>query len=123
MGETDFCTPLILEYLNGRRWRLAQAFHYHSEVSKRTYHVPAGFVTDFASIPRFFWRVLPPTGEYGKAAVIHDNNYRVTTTVSQKMADDVFLEGMRDLNVPAWKALVMYWGVRAFGRWSYKGTL
>jgi hypothetical protein len=25
--------------------------------------VPAGFVTDFASVPRIFWRVIgPPTG-------------------------------------------------------------
>jgi len=122
MGETDFCEPLILEYLNGRRWRLVQAFTYHSQLAERAFIVPAGFVTDFASIPRCFWRVLPPTGEYGKAAVVHDGNYRENTTVTRKMADDVFLEGMRDLSVPAWKAQIMYHAVRLFGRGSYKGT-
>jgi hypothetical protein len=34
--------------------------------------VPVGYRTDFASIPRFFWRILPPAGRYGKAAVVHD---------------------------------------------------
>ncbi|WP_250530524.1 DUF1353 domain-containing protein, partial [Caballeronia sp. ATUFL_F1_KS4A] len=26
--------------------------------------VPTGFVTDLASIPRIFWSVLPPDGDY-----------------------------------------------------------
>src|SRR5262245_11770367 len=34
--------------------------------------VPAGFVTDFASTPRAIWSVLPPTGRYQMAAIVHD---------------------------------------------------
>lgn len=34
--------------------------------------VPEGFITDFASIPRFLWSIYPPTGRYQEAAVIHD---------------------------------------------------
>lgn len=34
--------------------------------------VPAGFVTDFASTPRALWSVIPPTGRYQLAAVVHD---------------------------------------------------
>lgn len=37
--------------------------------------VPAGFVTDFASTPRALWSVLPPTGRYQLAAVVHDFLY------------------------------------------------
>ena len=37
--------------------------------------VPAGFVTDFASTPRAIWAILPPTGRYQLAAVVHDFLY------------------------------------------------
>src|SRR5262245_46141191 len=37
--------------------------------------VPAGFVTDFASTPRALWSVVPPTGRYQLAAVVHDFLY------------------------------------------------
>lgn len=38
--------------------------------------VPKGFITDFASVPRILHSVLPKTGKYGKAAVLHDYLYR-----------------------------------------------
>src|SRR3954469_3966277 len=34
--------------------------------------VPAGFVTDLASIPNQFWSVLPPAARYSYPAIIHD---------------------------------------------------
>src|SRR5262245_38142541 len=37
--------------------------------------VPAGFVTDLASIPRIFWSALPRDGEYAYAAILHDYLY------------------------------------------------
>jgi len=37
--------------------------------------VPAGFVTDLASIPRWAWVLLPPDGPWVKAAIIHDFLY------------------------------------------------
>lgn len=35
-------------------------------------HIPAGFATDLATVPRIFWALLPPHGAYEKAAVLHD---------------------------------------------------
>lgn len=35
-------------------------------------HIPAGFRTDLASVPRIFWWLMPPTGVYEQAAVLHD---------------------------------------------------
>lgn len=37
---------------------------------------PAGFVTDFASIPRLLWTLIPPRGRYNRAAIIHDFLYQ-----------------------------------------------
>ena len=63
----SFYRPLILEYLDGRRWRLQESFGYTLRTGRRI-TVPKGFETDFASVPRFFWRLLPPTGNYGKGS-------------------------------------------------------
>lgn len=34
--------------------------------------IPDGFETDLASVPRFFWAFLPPSGVYERSAVLHD---------------------------------------------------
>ena len=34
--------------------------------------IPSDFPTDLASVPRLFWAVLPPSGVYEHAAVLHD---------------------------------------------------
>lgn len=73
----SFLTPLEIEYVDGRNWKVTQEFDYLVDYENKdtTIRVPAGFVTDFASIPRAFWVVFPPTGKYGKAAVVHDYLY------------------------------------------------
>ncbi len=112
----SFLTPLHIEFLDGRTYRLLQGFSYTTEIGKLgVILVPSGFITDFASVPRFFWRLFPPTGEYGKAAVIHDYLYRCCPTVPRKDCDDVFLEGMACLGVNVVTRNLMYRAVRVFG--------
>lgn len=82
--------------------------------------VPARTVTDFASIPRAFWRILPPWDTHRLAAIIHDwlySNQPVLNgvAVTKDIADRVFLEAMQELKVPAWKANTMYRAVKWFG--------
>ena len=76
--------------------------------------VPKGFVTDFASIPRVFWSIFPPNGNYVKASVIHDYLYRLVGC-SRFFADAVFREAMFQLKVSTWKRLALYYVVRIFG--------
>jgi len=114
---SSFTTPLIVTILpDGRRGKLFHQFTYHigTKCSKDFITVPVGFVTDFASSPFFVWSFIPPWGRYSKAAVIHDYIYQ-TKIRTRKEADDIFLEAMLVLGVPAWKAKLMYWGVRTFG--------
>ena len=115
-----FTTPLIVEHLDGKRWRLDEDFCYHvgEYPSTSIIRVAAGFITDFASIPRIFWNILHPTGEYGKAAVIHDWLYR-THECSRKQADEIFYEAMTVLGVAWWKRATMYRAVRWFGKSAY----
>lgn len=84
------------------------------EGERRAFTVPAGFRTDYASIPRFFWRVFPPSGRYNRAAVVHDWLY-IGKRGDREQADRVFFEGMKALGVPAWKRSLMHRAVRLFG--------
>ena len=76
--------------------------------------VPAGTVTDFASIPRLFWRILPPWDIHRRAAIVHDYLYTIQTH-PKATADKVFLEAMEAIGVPAWKREAMYIAVDFFG--------
>ena len=118
---SSFTTPADLRVLDGYRWELLSDFSYHVGAYPSTdiITVPAGFVTDLASIPRAFWSLLPPHGRYAKAAIIHDWLY-ATGIGGREYADDVFLEAMEVLGVSPWKRKTMYWAVRAFGASRYK---
>jgi hypothetical protein len=114
---SSFTKPLIVEPLdNGREWKLKEEFEYHvgTEDSEEVIRVPAGFVTDFASVPRLIWSILPPWGKYGKAAVVHDFCYG-TELYPRKRCDEIFLECMVVLQVSSWKRWSMYLAVRGFG--------
>ena len=112
----NFDDPLDVRYLNGRVWKLLTAFDYHGPYGVLT--APAGFITNFASIPRPLWPLLPPTGRYGKAAVIHDYCYQ-THCVSKAHADDTFAAAMRDLGVNPVTLWILYEGVHVFGAFAY----
>lgn len=115
--------PLDVRYIDGRQWLLLSAFMFASKRIERLITVPAGFVTDFASIPKPLWNLLPPTGSYGKAAVLHDYLYRTKGACSRGDADGVLLEAMEALGVGWWTRSIIYSGVRVGGHWSYKGGL
>jgi hypothetical protein len=95
-----FIDPLEIEYMDGRFWRVTVPFDYAVGAPDGTtvIHVPVGFVTDFASVPKLFWNLIPPTGWYGKAAVLHDYLYKYgwigKLQISRKYADDVLNEAM-----------------------------
>lgn len=82
--------------------------------------IPSGFITDFASVPRIFWRVIPPWGRYSPAAVVHDYLYR-NKILKRKTADGIFYKLMIKSGVPRIEATAMYWAVRMFGWKSYGG--
>lgn len=119
--QPSFHTPLKLEYLDGKNYRLIEAFSYDS--SLETITVPAGFVTDFASVPKLLWNLLPPTGQYGKAALVHDYLYRTHGYSSKIVADAIFFEAMKALGVGRCTRNIMYLAVHLFGGSSYKGGL
>jgi hypothetical protein len=96
--EEAFKTPLDVRYIDGRNWELLSELLYASP--RIVVHIPAGFVTDFASIPRIAWRVISPTDYHiGKPAVVHDWLYRNPgITVTKEFADNELREAMKCLD-------------------------
>lgn len=125
----EFRGPLRIDYVHGRTWVLYQSFVWCGPASNPVcYEVPAGFSTDFASIPPPIRWVLSPThaliSDYGRAAVIHDFLYRTGAQaqppITRKQADQVFYEAMLCENV-LWPTRFLMWAaVRLFGWTAYR---
>lgn len=125
---SDFLTPLQLEFIDGHLWRLLTPLEYHlgAPDGEEVVIVPTGFFTDFASIPRGLWNLFPPTGKYGKAAVIHDFLYQQREIhgpgtgprlCTRGEADAIFKEAMGVLGVGAFTRWTIYLGLRV-GGWA-----
>lgn len=131
-----FLTPdLDLRFIDGGMWEVTKPYEYciGDADSSRRVRIPAGFKTDFASIPQVLRGVLPPTGTakrpYGRAAVVHDWLYQkrrisyvddrgrvfAVTYCDRETADNVLREAMEVLGVPGHTRWVIYRGVRVGG--------
>lgn len=99
---------------NGRTYYLREPVEYQNGLHVI---VPAGFETDFASVPRPFWSFISPTGDHGPAAVLHDWLYweQERAGVTREQADEIFLEVMAAHGVLLSKRRAMYRAVRIFG--------
>lgn len=83
--------------------------------------VPNGFVTDFASIPRAFWSLLRPDGDYTYPAILHDYLYW-TQERSREDCDAVIRYSMMDFQIPTLTREAIYQGVRKFGQTAWDGN-
>ena len=114
---SSFTTPLDIRALDdGKTFQVVNPFRYRigDVKSKNIITVPEGFKTDFASVPRILWNILPPWGKYGKAAVLHDYLY-YSGMFERKECDKIFLEAMKELGVGWIARKTIYSGVRIGG--------
>jgi len=82
--------------------------------------IPAGYKTDFASIP--WWTpnwLIPVGGLSAMPAIAHDYLYE-SGIVSRRAADDTFLRLLKQAGVQLWQRNLMYNYVRALGWVRYK---
>ncbi len=93
--------------LGERPFELIHAIRFESSAGK-VITVPAGYRTDFASVPRFFHRIVSPVGRHGKAAIVHDwlcDESPKTTDYWQ--AAEIFDEAMEALGVSRLRRKIM----------------
>lgn len=114
---TRFDAPASVEYskraseqLGKDYWKVNKGFKfYFDDVNGNRYwvNIPAGYLTDGASVPRAFWSIIPPWGNYGQAAIVHDYlcEYLSVTCdgqpvkITRRNADQIFNIAMHALDV------------------------
>lgn len=82
---------------------------------------PKGFVTDMASIPRVFYSLLQPDGNYAYAAIIHDYLYW-SQHLPRQTADEVFREALADLDIAAPVRTILVTAVSRFGEGAWRNN-
>lgn len=113
-----FPDPLIFRHagtVNGSMLlQLTHRYRYLSNYGQ--VKVPQAFITDGASIPRLFWSLLSPLGDYFGPAVIHDFLYsKENYEFDRAETDIIFYEAMRDAGVAWWRCNTIYYAVRLCG--------
>lgn len=108
-----FTTPLDLRAQLPGRWELLRELIWHSDTERIV--VPAGFVTDLASIPRLLRGILHQNGLSRAPAVLHDFLY-ATQIMTRAEADAVFREALKAEGM-GWLGRFLYWGGVRVGGW------
>lgn len=99
--------------VDNKNWVTLQDLRYSGR--SQNFMVSRGFETDFASVPRFLLWLIPSTGAYTLAAVLHDwlctwgiyGRY-----VSSRDADGIFRRVLREQDVGFVQRWLMWTGVR-----------
>lgn len=99
--------------VDANRWALVDQLVYQGRW--QVFVVPAGFRTDFATVPRVVTWLVPRFGVYTLAAILHDwlctEGIR-SGAVTSRQADGIFRRVMRESGVPVLRRWLMWAGVR-----------
>lgn len=93
------------------QWQTTEAIVYDGRTER--FVIPAGYVTDFASVPAIVVWLIPRFGRYTPAAILHD--YLITDGPRELAWNDVdglFRRVMRELGVSTPRRWLMWAGVR-----------
>lgn len=107
--------------LKRRPFELVHAIAF-TTAAGRMISVPAGYRTDFASVPRFFRRLVSPVGRHGKAAIVHDWLCDERPhSCDHRTAANIFNEAMIALGVKSFRRKLMVAAVKLAGPKFKKG--
>jgi hypothetical protein len=104
---------LVVRRVDADTWALVDDLVYRGRWER--FVVPAGFRTDFASVPRVVTWLVPRFGAYTLAAILHDWLCREgidSGAVTSREADGIFRRVMRESGVPVLRRWMMWAGVR-----------
>ena len=113
-GCAVYKPPVVEPFADAKYWVLKELLQYEVRNTGAVITVPAGFVTDFASIPSAFCVVLPKTGRYLAAAIMHDYLYW-NQSCSREQADRILDIAMEESQVDFMTRRVIFAGVKAGG--------
>jgi hypothetical protein len=112
----------LLPFGDTQDWIVTAALVYQIGSTTDTLTVPAGFVTDLASTPQMLWSAgLTPTGQYSRAAIIHDYLYW-SQQCSRDQADNLLLIAMKESNVGWFEENLIHAAVHAAGKSAWNNN-
>lgn len=116
---SQFLSACVVEVIDRPGYfRLTQDLIYYSARLKRQIIVPAGYETNFASIPWFMQSIIQVNGKHRKPAVVHDylcdHGDDPEVNVPQREADFILLEGMKVTDTRKTQQYVMFPLVRLY---------
>jgi hypothetical protein len=106
-------SAVVVEQVTDRTWRLRETLEYVGRDERFT--IPAGYETDFASVPRIAVWLIPTYGVYTRAAILHDwliTDAQPAGLITSVDTDGMFRRVMRELGVPFARRWLMWCGVR-----------
>lgn len=115
------CGPLQVQSMaldgDDQRVMLLREFCWVSRKGKPSITIEAGYVTDYASIPRLMWRFVGHPAMFREESLPHDWLYSEYDkhTYTRAEADRFFREILEERGRPAWKCWAMWLGVRLGG--------
>jgi hypothetical protein len=103
---------VVVREFDATRWVLDEPVLYRGE--RHWFEVPAGFETDFASVPRVLTWLLPRYGVYTRAAILHDYLWLLADygLISRVDADGILRRALRELGVSVVRRWLMWTAVR-----------
>ncbi|CCG02967.1 DUF1353 domain-containing protein [Blastococcus saxobsidens] len=104
---------VVVRTLDDEHWGVVEPLVYRG--TRDRFVVPAGFRTDFATVPRVVVWLVPRFGRYTAAAILHDWLCTVgieSGVVTAREADGVFRRVLRESGVPVVRRWLMWCGVR-----------
>ena len=125
-----FWKGIVMWLLSTRNWEITKDWKYR--LNGNEYVVPAGFVFDGASIPKFLRTFFSPVGVLLVGGLVHDYMYKYACMkrtdkkgslliVDQKKADEIF----RDINIEVngfyFMNYLAYWSLRIGGFVAWNG--
>ena len=115
---------VVQPFADGKHWMLTEPLVFKPSGSDVAVVVPAGFVTDFASLPRAFCSLLPPAGKYLAAVIIHDFLYW-DQSCDRQVADRMLATFMKDSKVDRVQGGLIKAGVRVggIGGWNINARM
>lgn len=99
---------------------LAAPFSYCDNTTGKIFTVPAGFVTDYASIPPRFRRFFAQSARHSPAAILHDWLYAIGEPGGKYEADRIFYYAMAEYGVAQFDRDRIWTAVYAFGESGYR---
>jgi hypothetical protein len=112
----DIPPPTVKAFNDNKDWMLVEDVVYKIGNTTDQIVVPAGFVTDFATIPKVLGRIfaLSPHDRYSRAAIVHDFLYWAKPC-SRLQSDNILMIAMTESGVETSVANDVYNGVTSPG--------